>query len=301
MRRGVIGGLAAALVLWGTAASAQTPPPGKEVVRLAAVRTESDAGLLDTLLREFQAETGYRVQTSTGQDIYELARTGKADIMLTHYRHAGLGAFVSSGRGFWPVPFMSNVTAFLAPPGDPARIAGLKDSVEIFRRIAAAKAKFVVNGDPNSRYLLETLWHAVGRPDKAGWYMELGIEGDASAARAAAEQAYSIWGVTAFVTAQAEHNRPLTMVIPDDVLMQRIMLTVVANPARFPKAKLNLEGARALQAYLLSPAVQARILAFRYAGIDAAVFLPAGRNNENDVVAAVTEGGVATRASPRRR
>jgi hypothetical protein len=44
-----------------------------------------------------------------------------------------------------------------------------------------------------------------------------------------------------------------------------------------------------LQKYLLLPATQARIAAFRYAGLEMAVFLPSGRKNEDDVLKAVTE------------
>ena len=86
--------------------------------------------------------------------------------------------------------------------------------------------------------------------------------------------------------------------IPNDSLMQCVMVCVVSNPAKVPHA--NIAGAKALQSYLLSPATQARIAAFRYAGIDVPVFLPAGRNNEDAVLEAVTEkppvtGGAAHR------
>ena len=286
-------------------ASAQPAPTGSsapaasKIVRLFAVRTEFDSGLLDGLLADFQAKTGFKIERSTGKDTYEqLAKAGKVDVILSHYRHDGLGTFVTQGYGLWPEPVMANVTAFLAPPDDPAHIKGLTDGIEMFRRIAAAKAPFVVNGDPNSRYLLETLWDAAGRPDKQGWYMDLGIEGLAAAQRAVTEKAYSSWGVTAFIEAKQGNSLPLDLVIPNDSLMQRVMVCVVSNPAKVPHA--NIAGAKALQSYLLSPATQARIAAFRYAGIDVPVFLPAGRNNEDAVLEAVTEkppvtGGAAHR------
>jgi ABC-type tungstate transport system permease subunit len=64
------------------------------------------------------------------------------------------------------------------------------------------------------------------------------------------------------------------------------MVCVVLNPRKAPHA--NVAGARALQSYLLLPATQARIAAYRYAGLNVAVFLPAGRNNEDAVLKAVT-------------
>ena len=132
---------AAAVLLPGlTYAAAQTPPASK-IVRLFAVRTEFNSGLLDALLADFQAKTGFQVRHITGRDTYEQARAGNVEVMLSHYRHGGLGAFVSQGYGLWPQPVMANMTAFLAPPGDPAHIKGLTDGIEMFRRIAAAKAR----------------------------------------------------------------------------------------------------------------------------------------------------------------
>jgi tungstate transport system substrate-binding protein len=291
--------LAVALVLpaWGSA-MAQTAPDASKIVRLFAVRTEFDSGLLDGLIADFEKQTGYRIQHSSGRDTYEeLAKAGKVDVILSHYRHTGLGDFVTKGYGLWPEPVMANITGFLAPPDDPAHIKGLTDGTEMFRRIASAQAKFIVNGDPNSRYLLDTLWNAAGKPDRQGWYIDPGLEGLDAAKRAAADKAYMTWGVTAFIAAKKDNDLSLDLVIPTGSLMQRVMVCVVVNPNKVPHA--NVAGAKALQKYLLAPATQARIEAFRYAGLDMAVFLPAGRNNEDDVLKAVTEKGPASRSRQR--
>ncbi len=279
--------LAAIVVLAVAMAHASAQQPAAKIVRLFAVKTGFDSGFLDPLIADFQAKTGYRVRAVIGQDAYKAAMQGDIDVVLSHYRHDGLGAFVMHGYGLWPEPVMANVTAFLAPQDDPAHIKGLTDGIEIFRRIAAAKAPFIVNGDPNSRYLLATLWNAAGRPDRQGWYIDPGIEGLESAKRAAQQHAYSMWGVTAFMTAKETGSVPLDIVVPTDSLMQRVMVCVVVNPAKFPH--VNVTGAKALQTYLLLPETQARIEAFRYAGIDQPVFVPAGRNNENPVLRAVTK------------
>jgi ABC-type tungstate transport system permease subunit len=55
------------------------------------------------------------------------------------------------------------------------------------------------------------------------------------------------------------------------------MATIVVNPAKFPG--VNVEGARALEAYLLAPATQAAIAAFREQGLDRQTWWPAGRYN----------------------
>lgn len=263
--------------------------PQSRTIRLAAVRTVFDGGLFTKLIDDFQKKTGYSVQVYVGRDPYEQAKTGRADVVFSHFRHAGVGAFVSDGFGLWPVPVAANVTAFLVPPGDPARVRNLSDPPEIFRKIAHAKSPFVINGDPNTRYLIDTLWHAAGRPDKDQWYMDLRVEGENAAKLATEKQAYSIWGVTAFLKWQETSRSPLQLVIPSDSLMQRVMVCVVVNPKKFPKT--NIAGATALEQYLRAPQTQALIHAFRIPGIAQPVFLPAGRNNENSVL----EPGASTR------
>ena len=166
-------------ILDGRAGSAQSQiavggsTAESRIVRLATVRTVVDAGLLQELLDDFQKQSGYSVQVYVGKDVYEQAKAGKADIVFSHFRHAGLSSFVLDGFGLWPESVLTNVTAFLAPADDPAGVRNVSDPVEIFRRIAFAKSPFVVNGDANTRYLIDTLWNGAGRPDKTGWYIDL--------------------------------------------------------------------------------------------------------------------------------
>jgi ABC-type tungstate transport system permease subunit len=56
-----------------------------------------------------------------------------------------------------------------------------------------------------------------------------------------------------------------------------MMVSVVVTPARVPG--VNVEGARALEGYLLAPATQARIRHFRYPGFDSVFWWPSGLQN----------------------
>jgi len=55
------------------------------------------------------------------------------------------------------------------------------------------------------------------------------------------------------------------------------MVSVVVNPERV--SRVNADGASKFQKYLLSPAIQARILEIHYPGIKQALWAPAGRHN----------------------
>ena len=65
--------------------------------------------------------------------------------------------------------------------------------------------------------------------------------------------------------------------VTDDPLFQRLMVTVVVQPETIKG--VNVEGAKALERFLIAPETQARIRAFRVPGFDGQVWWPAGRNN----------------------
>jgi ABC-type tungstate transport system permease subunit len=70
--------VALALATWGSAL-AQIAPAEPTLVRLFAVRTEFNSGLLDGLIADFEAQTGCRIERSSGRDTYEeLAKAGKS-------------------------------------------------------------------------------------------------------------------------------------------------------------------------------------------------------------------------------
>ena len=72
------------------------------LVRLSSVVTPQDGGLYDDLLPDFERQTGYQVELTTGQDVYGPARDGQADVVLSHYGHNDAQAFVQDGLGQWP-------------------------------------------------------------------------------------------------------------------------------------------------------------------------------------------------------
>ena len=68
---------------WGSAIAAE--PADENVVRLAVVNTPQFSGLLDSLLPEFERQTGITVDVYSGSDVYRKARNGQADLVISHY------------------------------------------------------------------------------------------------------------------------------------------------------------------------------------------------------------------------
>ena len=138
------------------------------LVRLSSVVTPQDGGLYDDLLPDFERQTGYQVELTTGEDVYGPARNGQADVVLSHFGHEDAQSFVQDGLGHWPQTVFFNQHTLLGPPSDPARVQDLTDLVEAFRRIARTRSPFIVNNTEGIKYLTDVLWKAAGSPAKEG-------------------------------------------------------------------------------------------------------------------------------------
>ncbi|MBI3940596.1 MAG: hypothetical protein HY315_07150 [Acidobacteria bacterium] len=138
------------------------------VIRLQIVNVPVDSGLLAGLLPDFERATGYRVDVQKGEQVYDFARQGAADLVLSHYGHAAVDNFMSDGLGLWPRVVFANQAVIIGPSSDRAGIRGLDDAVEAFRRIAQTQSRFVVNNAATEKYLAQVLWEGAGRIRPAG-------------------------------------------------------------------------------------------------------------------------------------
>src|SRR5262245_2772707 len=157
-------------------ACAKTPatPVASNVVRVASVPTAVEGNILPALFAEFEKDAPFKTELLSDSEPYALARAGRVDLAVSHYGHRDAEEFVLGGLGEWPRTLFSNQMALLGPPDDPAKIRGLDDAGEAFRRIAATKSPFIVNHIDGVAYLTEVLWHAAGRPERAGWLSDEG-------------------------------------------------------------------------------------------------------------------------------
>ena len=266
------------------------------VVRLVVVNTPEDSGLLRAILPEFERQTGLRVEVYSGEDLYDRARNGQADLAISHYGHPGLEPFIADGLGLWPRFVFGNQNVIIGPSSDPAHIFGLADAVEGFRRIAQSRSPFVVNNSGIPKYTEDLLWEFAGRPDKEGWYVDLGLREQQAVQTAAQRGAYTIWGLMPFLRYQEQTQVDLRPLIVNDSLLSRMMVSVVLKAEKFPQA--NVAGAQALEKYLLLPSTQARIKAFRYPGLDHALWWPSARENTTASLGYGPEGAVGPQSTP---
>jgi len=250
------------------------------VVRLAVVIDLKESDLLADILPDFEKQTGYQVdvKSGTGTYIFDLARNGNADLVISHYGHSEVESLVTEGLGLWPHTVFANQSALLGPGSDPAHIRELSDAIEGFRRIAETKSPFLVNNLPVIKYLERVLWEGAGRPEKGDWYIDLDLQGQKATEKAAEIGAYTLWGLNPFLRFQEQHNPDLQALLFNDALLQQMMVSIVVNPKNVPG--VNFEGAQAFQQYLIAPATQARLRAFRFPGFDYQIWWASGLNND---------------------
>jgi tungstate transport system substrate-binding protein len=251
--------------------------PDLKTVRLAVVNTPQFSGLMDNLVKDFEASSGLKVTIYSGNDVYEQGRSGAADIVISHYGKADVERFVLDGYGLWPRMVFSNQLAIIGPDTDPAKIKGLSSAIEAVRRIAETQSPFAVNEQHGVAYLSEILWDAAGAKEKGPWYLQDGVAKGKAMTFADAKQAYTIWGAMPFLRWKSKHTSNLVLLVTADSMLQRVMATVRVNPAKV--SGVNAAGADALEQYLLKPATQAKIAAFRMEGSSEQLWWPAARNN----------------------
>lgn len=268
--------LLVAFVLTGIAKASETTDG--DIVRLAVVNTPQFSGLLDSLLPGFERQTGIRVDVYSGSDVYKKARSGQADLVISHYGKKDVERFVMDGFGAWPRIVFANQAVLIGHRSDPAKVRGFTSVAAALERIAAAKAPFVHNDIPGIDYLTEIALESAGQPDRAGWFIDDGHVKAAAILLAEKEKGYVIWGAFPFLRFDSERaSSELEILVAEDPSLHRIMAAIAVNPDRVPG--VNAEGAQALVDYLLSPRVQAEIAAFRTPGSDLQLWWPAGRNN----------------------
>jgi ABC-type tungstate transport system permease subunit len=135
----------------------------------------------------------------------------------------------------------------------------------------------MVNDSAGAKYLEEIFWISAGQPAKADWYITSKLQGRDAVRAAADKGAYVLWGIAPFLRFKRQSPVSLEPLVVGDPLFQRIMVSIVVNPEKV--TGVNAQGAAAFQTYLISPAIQARIRAFRYPDFEQQAWWPSGRHN----------------------
>ena len=232
-------------------------------ITVASTTSTEQSGLFGHVLPMFRAKTGIQVRVvalGTGQAL-DLARRGDADVVLVHAR-AAEEQFIAEGFGKKRVQVMYNDFVLIGPRADPAKIAGGRDIVSAFHRLAASKAAFVSRGDRSGTHVAELeIWKASGidiAREKGPWYRESGQGMGPALNTASSMNAYILADRGTWL---AFRNRgELVILVEGDSRLTNQYGAILVNPDRHRHVKASLgqafidwlvsaEGKRAIASY----------------------------------------------------
>ncbi len=232
---------------------------------LATTTSTDDSGLLDAILPDFEAETGYEVDVvavGTGQAL-ALGEAGDADVLLVHAPERE-AAFVEAGFGTERFPVMFNDFVIIGAEADPAGITGMNDAAAAFEAIAQAEADFISRGDDSGTHTKErNIWDAAGITPAGDWYQEAGQGMGAVLTIADEQQAYTLTDRGTYIARTAESLSLLVLVDGDPILANPYGVIPV-NPDQHEA--INFAGAEAFIDWLTSVETQQAIADYTVEG-----------------------------------
>lgn len=212
-------------------------------ITIASTTSTEQSGLFKFLLPVFEKKSGIQarvVALGTGQAL-DMARRGDADVVFVHDK-AAEEKFLADGFGVQRYEVMYNDFVLVGPKSDAIKVAGGKDIVAAYKKIAENKAPFASRGDKSGTHAAELrLWAASGvdpQSGKGAWYRETGSGMGPTLNTASAMNAYVF---TDRGTWLAFKNRgDLAIVVEGDQRLFNQYGVMLVNPAKHPHVKKDL-------------------------------------------------------------
>jgi tungstate transport system substrate-binding protein len=254
----------AAFLAWATLSLAAAQ---ERSITVASTTSTEQSGLFGYLLPRFKTQSGIDVRVvavGTGQAL-DIGRRGDADMVFVHDKPAE-EAFVAEGFGVKRFQVMYNDFVVVGPKADPAHIAGGKDVLEAFRRIAAARAPFISRADRSGTHAAELrFWKEAGidiEAAKGAWYREIGQGMGPALNMAAAASSYLLSDRGTWLS--FKNRQGLAILVEGDHRLFNQYGVMLVNPAKHPQVKAA-EG-QAFIDWLLSAEGQRTIASFTIDG-----------------------------------
>jgi len=252
----------------------------RKTVILATTTSTQDSGLLDVLLPVFEKKTGYFVKTiavGSGQAM-AMGQKGEADVLLVH-SPAAEKKFVAEGYGINRRIIMHNDFIIVGPPGDSAKIKGIKLASEAFKKIALANALFLSRADKSGTNVKEMdIWKKAGiNPEKEKWYQQTGLGMGQTLSVTAEKKGYTLADRGTYLA--LKKNLGLDLLVEGDAILLNVYHVIEVNVAKWPK--VNAGGAKAFADFMVSKETQDIIKTFGVDKFGSPLFFPdAGKKEE---------------------
>ena len=266
LHRRTVLGLILGVLLLVPAASVGLAAEDNFIIVQSTTSTQN-SGLFDHILPKFTKKTGIEVRVvavGTGQALKN-ARNGDGDVVLVHSK-PDEEKFVAEGWGVKRHDIMYNDFVIVGPASDPARIAGLKEADEAFKKIAEAKAPFASRGDDSGTNKEEIrLWNAAGVDSKKAsgdWYLETGSGMGATLNTAVGKRAYTLTDRGTWLSFANKDD--FKVLVEGDPKLFNQYGVILVNPEKHPNVKAK-QG-QAFIEWLTGPEGQAAIANYKTDG-----------------------------------
>ena len=197
-----------------------------------------DSGIVTVLEDQFEKETAIRVRhvgAGTGATL-DIAKKGAVDLVMVHAKSLE-EKFVKEGFGTGRIDLMYNDFVIVGPPGDPAKIKGVKKASDALKMIAQAQALFISRGDKSGTHVAEVLlWEKAGVKPSGSWYTvyEKGAEGNAPTLRYTdTKNGYTVIDRATFLSLQKVIK--LNVLVENDEALLNYITLIPVNPSKFPR------------------------------------------------------------------
>ncbi len=247
-------------------------------LKLSSTIGPIDAGIVPLLAKTYEEKTGTKVTfegAGTGATL-EKAKDGSFDMVIVHAR-ALEDKFIADGYGIDRRDVMYNDFIILGPEEDPAKIKGMTDAAEAFKKLADMKAPVVTRGDMSGTHVKELeIWKKAGVDPEQGigeWYsvFSMGKLGNGpSTIFASKRNAYILMDRATYLI-QKKNIRLVPLVEHDQILLNFIA-AIQVNPGKFPN--VNAEGARSFIDWLCDDEAQTIIRDFQVEKYGEPLFFP---------------------------
>lgn len=245
----------------------------KEIILSTTTSTEN-SGLLDYLLPEFTKDTGYDVKVvavGTGQAL-KMGEDGDADVLLVHAKSSE-EEFVKAGHGIERFDVMYNDFILVGPKEDTLSLLenAKSDIVKAFSLISEVKQSFISRGDDSGTHKMElNLWKEANVEPKGDWYVEAGQGMGAVIQMASELKGYTLSDRATYLSMMDKIE--LQIVVEGDTKLFNQYGVIVVNPEK--NDKINFDGAKAFQTWMLSDKGQQLIGEFGKDTFGQSLFIP---------------------------
>ena len=175
---------------------------------------------------------------------------------------------------------MHNDFIIVGPPGDLAKIKGIKLASDAFKKIALNNALFLSRGDNSGTNAKEKeIWKAAGiNPEGEKWYQQTGLGMGQTLNVAAEKKGYTLADRGTYLS--LKKNLGLDILVEGDAILLNIYHVIEVNPIKWPK--VNAAGAKAFSDFMVAKETQDIIKTYGVEKFGSPLFFPdAGKKDED--------------------